>query len=195
MNLKKRCIFLDKLQVDIYEWGESLVDFHLPRWDELPELDLYMDQVITLVDRYLSPVIRIDKHTLLTSSMVNNYVKKGMIPPPEKKRYTRRHVAFLIAITLLKQVLTIPEIKNGILFQGKAVGIRNAYNLFCEEQETAVQHVCLQAMGQLDRQEPQKIAVEYLAVKAATVSFANKLFAENVIEIESQYLEKGESHD
>ena len=58
-----------------------------------------------------------------------------------------------------------------------------------------MQHVCLQAMGQLNHQEPQKIAVEYLAVKAATVSFANKLFAENVIEIESQYLEKGESHD
>lgn len=186
---------MDELQADIYEWGESLVHFHLPRWDELPELDLYMDQVITLVDRYLTPVIRTDKHTLLTSSMVNNYVKKGMIPPPEKKRYTRRHVAFLVAITLLKQVLTIQEIKDGILFQGRVVGIRNAYNLFCEEQEKAVQHVCLQAMGKPEQTEIEKIAVEYLAVKAATASFANKLLVEKVIEMESQYLEKGEHND
>lgn len=78
-----------------------------------------MDQVRTLVDRYLSPVIQGEKHPLLTSSMVNNYVKLGLIPAPVKKRYNKEHVAFLLAITTLKQVLTIPEIKEGILFQGK----------------------------------------------------------------------------
>ena len=109
---------MEKLQSDMKTWGESLLEFHLPRWEELPTLELYMDQVITLIDQYLSPVIQTEKHPLLTSSMVNNYVKKGMIPAPEKKRYNQKHLAFLIAITMLKQVLTIPEIKTGILFQG-----------------------------------------------------------------------------
>jgi len=109
---------MKKLQADMKNWGNSLLKFHLPRWEELPTLELYMDQVITLIDQYLSPVIQTEKHPLLTSSMVNNYVKKGMIPAPEKKRYNQKHLAFLIAITMLKQVLTIPEIKASF-FKGK----------------------------------------------------------------------------
>ncbi len=71
--------------------------------------------------------------------MVNNYVKHGLIPAPVKKRYNQKAFSvFLIAITLLKQVLTLPEIKQGILFQGATVGIREAYNLFCQEQERAI---------------------------------------------------------
>lgn len=172
-------------------WGEELVDVHLPRWHELPEIELYMDQVITLVERYLSPVILKEKHTLLTSSMVNNYVKLGLIPAPNKKRYNQKHLAFLIAITLLKQVLTIPEIKQGILYQGAVDGIREAYNLFCDEQEAAIAVVIAQALGT----EPlaafeQPISVEYMAVKGATLSFATKLFTEKVIELEQKYLEE-----
>ena len=77
--------------------------------------------------------------------MVNNYVKHGLIPAPVKKRYNQKHLAFLIAITLLKQVLTLPEIKQGILFQGATVGIREAYNLFCQEQERAIYVIAAQA--------------------------------------------------
>ncbi|WP_321384203.1 DUF1836 domain-containing protein [uncultured Enterococcus sp.] len=174
-------------------WGEELKDIHLPRWHELPDIDLYMDQVITLVEKYLSPLITTEKHTLLTSSMVNNYVKQGLIPSPKKKRYNQKHLAFLIAITLLKQVLTIPEIKQGILFQGAVVGIREAYDLFVSEQETALKVVVCQALGE----EPiaafdETIPTELLAVKAATLSFATKMFSEKVIELEQLYLKKME---
>ena len=182
------------MQEQIAEWSQTLIDFHLPRWDELPDLDLYMDQVIQLIDRYLSPVIQTEKHPLLTASMVNNYVKKDLIPAPEKKRYNRQHVAFLIAITLLKQVLTIPEIKTGILFQGKVNGIRAAYNLFCEEQEKAINYLCHLANGETQAFPAVVIRAENMVVKAATASFANKLFAEKVIELESVYLE-GENND
>ena len=194
-NFRKEVFVLQKMQENLSEWAETLEDFHLPRWDELPDLDLYMDQVLTLIDKYLSSVIQTEKHPILTAAMVNNYVKKELIPAPNKKRYTRKHVAFLIAITLLKQVLTIPEIKVGILFQGKVIGIRNAYNLFCEEQERAIHQVCLQVMEKPAPSADINVAMEYLAVKAATTSFANKIFAEKVIEMETQYLEKGEKQD
>ncbi|MEI5992803.1 DUF1836 domain-containing protein [Candidatus Enterococcus mansonii] len=187
---------MEEIKSSLHKWGEELVDVHLPRWHELPELELYMDQVITLVERYLSPIISKEKHTLLTSSMVNNYVKLGLIPAPKKKRYNQKHLAFLIAITLLKQVLTIPEIKQGILFQGAAVGIREAYNLFCEEQEASLAVVVAQALGQ----DPlpafsQPISVEYLVVKGATLSFATKLFTEKVIELEEKYLKENGEHE
>ncbi|MDO0893849.1 MULTISPECIES: DUF1836 domain-containing protein [Enterococcus] len=188
---------MEKLQADMKNWGNSLLNFHLPRWEELPTLELYMDQVITLIDQYLSPVIQTEKHPLLTSSMVNNYVKKGMIPSPEKKRYNQKHLAFLIAITMLKQVLTIPEIKTGILFQGKAVGIRNAYNVFCEEQEKVIHLVGKEAMGEPEQMTSEPIPIELVAMKGATRSFANKLLAEKTIELEVIYLEthKGEAHE
>ncbi|MBO0422375.1 fatty acid-binding protein DegV [Enterococcus plantarum] len=188
---------MNELKSSLEIWGQELVNVHLPRWHELPELELYMDQVITLVERYLSPVILKEKHTLLTSSMVNNYVKLGLIPAPHKKRYNQKHLAFLIAITLLKQVLTIPEIKQGILYQGAAVGIREAYNLFCDEQEAAIAVVVAQALGT----EPvaafdQPIPVEFLIVKGATLSFATKLFTEKAIELaQTNSKEDGEKLD
>ncbi|ASZ08362.1 MULTISPECIES: DUF1836 domain-containing protein [Enterococcus] len=184
---------MEKMREQLVAWGTDIETFRLPRWEELPDLELYMDQVITLIDRYLSPIIQGEKHPLLTSSMVNNYVKQGLIPAPIKKRYNKRHVAFLIAITTLKQVLTIPEIKDGILFQGKVIGIREAYNLFCEEQEAAIHLISQQAQGK--EQAPlilnQTMAVEMIAVKTATLSFALKLLAEKTIMLETDYL-KGE---
>lgn len=134
---------MDEIEKSLQDWGQQLENVHLPRWHELPDIELYMDQVITLIEKYLSPLITLEKHTLLTSSMVNNYVKHGLIPAPVKKRYNQKHLAFLIAITLLKQVLTLPEIKQGILFQGATVGIREAYNLFCQEQERAIYVILL----------------------------------------------------
>lgn len=179
------------MKESLAQWGEELKEFRLPRWDELPDIDLYMDQVITLVERYISPVIQTDKQKVLTSSMVNNYVKLGMIPAPVKKKYERRHLAFLIAITILKQVLTIPEVKQGILFQAAVIGIREAYDLFCEEQEQAIQIIVAQVSGEEPIQVfEQKIDAEFLAVKAATLSFALKILSEQSVILEQKYLEK-----
>ena len=182
---------MNELRNELALWSETLKEFHLPRWQELPDLDLYMDQVIQLVDQYLMPVIQTDKHPLLTPAMVNNYVKKDLIPAPVKKRYQRKHLAFLIAITLLKQVITIPEIKSGILFQGKVSGIREAYDLFCNEQEYAIQFITNQAKltsfeGEISTE------LDLVAVQAATRSFANKLLAEKMISLQAKYILNGE---
>lgn len=187
---------MEKIKGELAKWGAENENFALPRWDQLPDLELYLDQVIKLIDQYLSSVVRIEKHSLLTKSMVNNYVKLGMIPAPEKKRYNRTHVAFLIAITMLKQILTIPEIKEAIIFQGKAIGIREAYNLFCEEQENAIYTVCRQAQGKQTEKNVGEIPVAFIAAKSATAAFANKMLAEKVIELEIAYLKRqGEKNE
>ncbi|WP_368251006.1 DUF1836 domain-containing protein [Enterococcus sp. 2201sp1_2201st1_B8_2201SCRN_220225] len=183
---------MEDFNPDIKAWGAKLASFHLPRWTELPELELYMDQVLTLVTVYLSPVIPPEKHNLLTKAMVNNYVKLGMIPAPKKKRYDKTHVAFLLAITILKQVLTIPEIKEGILFQAQVAGIQRAYDFFCEETELALKRNGDLAQGKIPPEEQEKIEFPFLAARAATLSFANKLLAEKVIECEIAYLQNKE---
>lgn len=180
---------MQEIENELSKWGAEIEQFCLPRWEQMPELDLYMDQVLTLIEDYLSPLISEENGKLLTASMVNNYVKLGLIPPPNKKRYDRQHLAFLVAITLLKQVLTIPEIKEGILFQGKINGTKEAYNLFCEEQEYALRMIGLQAQGKPhDSFFPQPVEVSYIAVKAATLSFSTKLISEKAIELEMKYM-------
>ncbi len=84
---------------------------HIPRWDELPEFDLYMDQVIALAEKYLS-VLSIDGKGLLTPSMINNYVKSGVLPPPKNKKYNRTHLAILMIVCIAKPVMELSAISD-----------------------------------------------------------------------------------
>ncbi len=87
---------------------EALNSRKIPVWNELPELDLYMDQIIVLMEKYLGST---PKDKLITPSMINNYVKLGIIPSPTKKKYSKIHIAYLIIICSLKQVMPIADIK------------------------------------------------------------------------------------
>ena len=111
----------------------------LPRWDELPDLELYMDQVLSLIERYLGKYPGFDRKGL-TASMVNNYVKLGVMPPPVKKKYTRIHLAHLIMICVLKASLPIDLIRNLILKSVHDGEESEVYNKFCEDFETSVKN-------------------------------------------------------
>lgn len=108
----------------------------LPRWDDLPDFGLYMDQVISLMERYLgTPAGTGEKR--LTPSMVNNYVKIGAIPSPIKKKYGREHLACLVVVCALKPVLplaVIGEILSNKLGQDDPSKL---YDQFCRQFEVA----------------------------------------------------------
>ncbi|WP_251545804.1 DUF1836 domain-containing protein [Limosilactobacillus caecicola] len=92
------------------DWRKNLAKVHLESWDELPEMNLYVDQVVSYVnDRLID--LNVDP---LTKSMVNNYVKKGAIMAPVKKKYSAYQVASLFAIALLKNVYSLDQIRSGI---------------------------------------------------------------------------------
>lgn len=88
----------------------KIANHSLPKWNDLPEIDLYMDQVIVLMEKYFMDVSQPDSK-FITSSMINNYVKLGIMPAPIKKKYSREHLAYLIIICSLKQVMSLPNIK------------------------------------------------------------------------------------
>ena len=83
--------------------------FSYPKWEDIPNIDLYLDQVLLYVNQVCAPVSP-DKDKGLTASMVNNYVKHGYLTKPDKKKYQRQQIARLIAITTLKSVFSIQEI-------------------------------------------------------------------------------------
>ena len=110
----------------------KIVKHKLPYWDELPEIDLYMDQVIVLMEKYLSFHKTDDDTKVITNSMINNYVKLGIMPAPIKKKYSREHIAYLIIICTLKQALPISDIKHLIELRVKQSSIEETLNFFSD---------------------------------------------------------------
>ena len=83
------------------DWVKPIVDFHCPRFQELPNIELYMDQVISLADKYLSVFTDTDGDRTITSTMVNNYVKQKVLAAPTNKKYSREQVACLFFICVV----------------------------------------------------------------------------------------------
>lgn len=131
---------LDKIKIEhsIEKWDKSLDESVLPDWDDLPEIELYMDQVITLLGRYLA-VLGDGKG--ITQPMINNYVKLSIMPPPVKKRYSRPHLAYLIIICFLKQTLNMETIKKIIPTGIEESEIKEIYSSFVENQRKAFAYV------------------------------------------------------
>ena len=100
--------------IEINEWIGSLKTLKLPNYNELPTIPLYLDQVLEYVNVTLKPIFGEDS-VFITSAMINNYVKQKLMPAPVKKRYDRDHLAYIITITVLKQVVSIPNVVSGIL--------------------------------------------------------------------------------
>ena len=115
--------------------NEKLLAFKMPRYNELPSIELYIDQVLSYIDSIFDPLEMQDIEKPLTASMVNNYVKQGAVPPTVKKRYSREHIAYLIIVRLAKQIFTIDEIIRMIQIQKSVYDIEIAYNYICEELE------------------------------------------------------------
>lgn len=103
----------------------------LPKWQTLPTLELYLDQVLIFVNQQLTPLFP-QQETILTASMINNYVKQGLIPKPIKKKYNQRHLAYLISITLLKTAFNIHDISSAMQHISAQHGSEQSYNDFVD---------------------------------------------------------------
>ena len=91
-------------------------------------MDLYMDQVVTLLNEYMKPFHAKDQEKMVTSTMINNYVKHGIVSPPVKKQYTKNHVDYLMVVCILKMVYRMDEISKLIRVQIYKYPIDQAYN-------------------------------------------------------------------
>ena len=121
--------------------------FIMPAWTEIPDLGLYMDQVITFTQRSYAPLYGDDAAKLLTSSMVNNYVKAGLIARPVGKKYGREQLAAILMIVQLKSVLSMDMIR--VLVRGD---IEACYTHFCDRQSQALRAFAIN--------DPMQAAVE-----------------------------------
>lgn len=128
-----------KLKVDTKDLLKSITDsldaLEYVKLDEIPNIDLYMDQVTTMMDKKLRAVTRYPEgDKILTKTMINNYAKNDLLPPPIKKKYSKEHVLVLIFIYYFKSILSISDIQTLLqpitekYFQnGKEFGLKEIY--------------------------------------------------------------------
>lgn len=91
---------------------EELKKIDYVRPEDIPNIDLYMDQITTFMDSQLETSKRHESDKILTKTMINNYAKNDLLPPPEKKKYTKEHVLTLIFIYYFKSILSISDIQS-----------------------------------------------------------------------------------
>ena len=110
--------------------------FRMPRYREIPDVGLYLDQTVKYVNRYLAPLGCME----ITSSMVSNYVKKGYISNPVHKQYDADQIAYLFFISIAKSVLSMENIARLFEMQKQMYTAEIAYDFFCEEIENMLQY-------------------------------------------------------
>ena len=151
-------------------------------WDDLPDINLYMDQVIKYMQNELSRSKISDSEKNITSSMINNYTKEGVLPRPERKRYSKKHLASLMIVCLLKQVLPIQSVKQ--LFGYINVNnddFERIYTAFCNAQERAYKETAMYASEKLES-NPSKADLSVLAIELASKANALRVASERLIE-------------
>ena len=115
----------------------SVKDFRLPRYHEIPNVGLYLEQT----SKYIADCLECVQETAITSSMISNYVKKGLISNPVKKLYYRDQIAHLLFIMLAKSVVSLDNLNLFIRLQERTYPTERAYNYLCEEFENLLQYV------------------------------------------------------
>ncbi|MBD5101321.1 MAG: DUF1836 domain-containing protein [Subdoligranulum sp.] len=161
---------------------EEMMAYRCPRYAQLPEIPLYRDQVLDAIERYTAPFFFGRNEPPLTAAMINNYVKLQLIDPPVKKRYERGQIARLYFICLLKQVMSISELRDLMAIQGRSYPLEQAYDYFCTELEKALQAT----FGTRDFSMPssaQKTTPESELVRGLALCFANKMFTLKFIQL------------
>lgn len=173
---------MDK-NLDLYQYSKIMSEVKLIRWNDLPKFPVYCDQLLQIVQDELS-FMQIGDERLITKSMVNNYVKWSMMPKPVKKKYDKLHIAYVIVITILKQVLPISEIKDGIQLQVVLHGNERAYDAFGEAFEESMRKVFVPISEKKNTYvlEEREIEIDKLAISSITTALSNKLLTEKIIE-------------
>lgn len=148
-------------------------DYRLPRWEELPVIPLYMDQVVLVLNDGIGSLAA---DSQIKPTMVNNYVKHKVLPPPEKKKYDRDRLSRLVIISILKRALTIGEIAALMQRLSDKLGMEAAYNLFANRLEQTLQYISAGEALPICREGSD----DYL--DAAMISLAGKLLVEQYLQ-------------
>lgn len=182
-------------------WEKYLEKFRLPAWEEIPDIGLYMEQVVVILKQYLDYLPpELKEEQCITAATINNYVRTKIMPEPQKKRYYRIHLAYLIMICALKQNLSIAMIQRLIPMGLSEEEVRDTYESFVLRHRMSVayfvEQVRIAAARILEHEDITRLAVEdthQLIASAAIISGFSRLMAEKLLLLDGRTLEDGGS--
>lgn len=126
-----------KMESNFKDMLKSINQYKPVPWDMIPDLGLYMDQVITFITRMYEPLYGDATVGYLSAPMINNYVKSKLIPRPVGKKYNREQIALLCMIVALKQVSSMEDIR-AMITPEEGMTIERLYTLFCLRQQAVI---------------------------------------------------------
>lgn len=142
---------------------DQLSKYRVPEYENFPEIDLYMDQVLTYIDKYMPSYL--DQNNKLTASMINNYVKDKVIEAPISKKYDKQSLASLIIIANLKRVLPINDIKVILTDQNET--IESLYNAYEKTLNDVTFQMATDAKSIIESTDEQRQDLKMLALRLA----------------------------
>ena len=173
----------------LIRWEHYLNNYKLPAWKELPDIGLYMDQVIALLGQYLDFIPMEDsKDKPVTPTTINNYVRLKVMPAPEKRKYYRVHIAFLIMIFTLKQGISINGLQQLLPSTADEEEIKNVYTSYVERLQevgnfyTAQTRAAVQDI--LDPQVTDEGVVENVIIQSILQSGFSRIMAEKLLHLQ-----------
>lgn len=168
--------------------------FGLPRFREIPDVGLYLDQTVKYINRYLEPLGGME----ITSSMVSNYVKKGYIKSPVRKQYDAEQIAYLFTISIMKKVVSMEYIARLYSMQRQVYSAQTAYDYFCSELENMLHYT----FGLKDEVEAIGTSNTDLkrVLRSVIIAVANIAYVEHSLdpvadEIEAKNQKKASAHE
>ena len=154
----------------------SVNSFRLPRYNEIPNVGLYLEQTAKFITEYYVPLGDYG----LTTSMISNYVKKGLVSNPVKKQYNREQIAYLLFIALAKNVLSLDALTNFIQIQKQTYPLEIAYNYFCSRLEEMLRYTFelsdFITAGDMDSTEEKRL------LYSCVVAMTQKIYLEKCLE-------------
>ena len=182
-------------------WERYLNRFRLPAWEEIPDIGLYMEQVVTLLREYLDYLPpELKEEEAVTAAAINNYVRTRVMPGPQKKRYYRVHLAYLIMICTLKQGLSISLVQKLLPVGLPPEEVRRIYSRYAERHRVTAQYFTQQVYAAaalfLDHEPESALTtdrVEELIASAAVLGGFSRLLAEKLLLLEGRTVANGGS--
>ena len=198
---KKMHFDKDLVAGKLRRWEKYLEDFNLPSWQDIPDIGLYMEQVIILLREYLDylpPELKDEQ--IITAATINNYVRTKIMPEPVKKRYYRQHIAYLVMICTMKQILPIAVISRIIPMNISEEEVRDIYDRYSDRHKKTIKYFLKQIrlvagpiLDHTDNIEESATDTADLITMCTIYAGFSKLMAEKLLLLDGKDLSNGGS--
>ncbi len=179
---------MSSIKNELINWVNELNNYRIPNWDDLPDIDLYMDQVITYLEKQLAIFSKSEQEKLITPAMINNYVKNEIIPRPLNKKYAREHMANLISVLNLKNILPLMDINRLISHEKLDKPMSSLFDQLNSIQDEAFKATALRVKESLETlngdytDKDNEGRLSLLALKFSLEANANRIAAKKILD-------------